>query len=189
LTSHWCAPQRTAWQKIFGGEVKRPMLESAIILSRAAIYLTCVFLVLTPAQAVCFVLVQQTVQGVYFGLLFAPNHKGMPVRRDGEERDVHDRQVEVDHDDAGAQEGQVQTAVAGGGGSGRSHCRDASRGSEEYRRRRRRTGGTRTPPCAGSWPKSPRTRPKRLTRWGSSTSRWTEKCCEARGATATRPSR
>jgi fatty acid desaturase len=37
--------------------------------------------------------VQQAVLGVYFGMLFAPNHKGMPVRTDEESLEWLERQV------------------------------------------------------------------------------------------------
>jgi len=37
-----------------------------------------VFAVLSPWRAIGFVLVHQGVMGAYFGVLFAPNHKGMP---------------------------------------------------------------------------------------------------------------
>ncbi len=37
------------------------------------------FLVLSPAKAVGFILVQQGLFGLYLGCSFAPNHKGMPI--------------------------------------------------------------------------------------------------------------
>jgi fatty acid desaturase len=42
-------------------------------------YLTAVFLVLSPAKAAVFILVQQGLFGLYLGSSFAPNHKGMPI--------------------------------------------------------------------------------------------------------------
>ncbi|MBI1758713.1 MAG: acyl-CoA desaturase [Actinobacteria bacterium] len=41
--------------------------------------------VLSPVRAVVFVLLHQMVFGLYMGLLFAPNHKGLPVRGGAEE--------------------------------------------------------------------------------------------------------
>ncbi|MFJ1647764.1 fatty acid desaturase family protein [Streptomyces sp. NPDC088258] len=79
--------QRTAVQTLARNEVRRRWLEAALIVLRAAIYLTCVFVVLPPLLGVVFILVQQAVLGVYFGLIFAPNHKGMAVR-DGEEEEL-----------------------------------------------------------------------------------------------------
>lgn len=86
--------QMTAYRHIAGRRIRHPMLEGGIILARAAVYLGLVFLVLTPLQAIAFVVVQQAVQGVYFGMIFAPNHKGMELR-DGEEEtlDWLERQV------------------------------------------------------------------------------------------------
>ncbi len=56
-------------------------------------YLVAVFLVLSPVQAVAFVLVQQGVFGVYLGCSFAPNHKGMTVFGEDEKVDFLRRQV------------------------------------------------------------------------------------------------
>ncbi|KUL50140.1 MULTISPECIES: fatty acid desaturase family protein [Streptomyces] len=85
---------KTAVKSIRQGLTKRPVLESTLLLLRAAIYLTCVFTVLSPVLAVAFILVQQATLGVYFGMIFAPNHKGMDVR-DGDEEtlDWLERQV------------------------------------------------------------------------------------------------
>ncbi|MFJ4920619.1 fatty acid desaturase family protein [Streptomyces sp. NPDC088725] len=85
---------KTAVLAISRGDTKRPVLESTLLLLRVAIYLTCVFTVLSPLLAVAFVLVQMASLGVYFGLIFAPNHKGMEVR-DGEEESLDwlERQV------------------------------------------------------------------------------------------------
>src|SRR3954452_7464496 len=60
------------------GVVKRPVLESALLLVHAVAYLSALFLVLSPLQAVAFLVVHQALFGVYLGMTFAPNHKGMP---------------------------------------------------------------------------------------------------------------
>ncbi|GAA3299281.1 hypothetical protein GCM10020218_088620 [Dactylosporangium vinaceum] len=60
------------------GVVKRRRMESALLIVHAAVYLTALFTVLSPLQAVAFVLVHQALFGVYLGMTFAPNHKGMP---------------------------------------------------------------------------------------------------------------
>ncbi len=54
-------------------------LEGALLALHAALYLTCVFWVLSPLKAVAFIAVQQAVFSVYLGCSFAPNHKGMPI--------------------------------------------------------------------------------------------------------------
>jgi fatty acid desaturase len=56
-------------------------------------YLAAVWLVLSPVQAVAFVLVQQGLFGVYLGCSFAPNHKGMPTLDEDEKLDFLRRQV------------------------------------------------------------------------------------------------
>ena len=56
-------------------------------------YLTAVFLVLTPWQAVAFIAVHQALFGFYMGCSFAPNHKGMPVLTGDEKLDYVQRQV------------------------------------------------------------------------------------------------
>lgn len=85
---------KTAVKSIAAGQTKRPVLESALLLLRVVLYLTAVFTVLSPGLAIAFVLVQQASLGVYFGMIFAPNHKGMSVR-DGEEENLDwlERQV------------------------------------------------------------------------------------------------
>ncbi|WP_250008161.1 acyl-CoA desaturase [Actinoplanes sp. M2I2] len=60
------------------GVVKRPVLEAALLLVHAVAYLSSVFIVLSPLQAIAFLIVHQGVFGVYLGMTFAPNHKGMP---------------------------------------------------------------------------------------------------------------
>jgi fatty acid desaturase len=42
-------------------------------------YLTALFVVLTPWQAIAFLAVHQALFGLYMGCSFAPNHKGMPT--------------------------------------------------------------------------------------------------------------
>jgi fatty acid desaturase len=60
------------------GVVKRPVLESGLLLVHAVAYLSALFFVLSPLQAVAFLVVHQALLGVYLGMTFAPNHKGMP---------------------------------------------------------------------------------------------------------------
>ncbi|MFE9494306.1 fatty acid desaturase family protein [Streptomyces collinus] len=85
---------KTAVLSIVQGKTKRPVLETFLIVLRAAVYLGLVFTVLSPVLAVAFILVQHAALGVYFGMIFAPNHKGMDVR-DGDEEtlDWLERQV------------------------------------------------------------------------------------------------
>jgi fatty acid desaturase len=68
-------------------------VEASLLLAHAAGYLTALLLVLSPLQAVVFVLVQQGLFGLYLGCSFAPNHKGMPTLTEAEELDFVRRQV------------------------------------------------------------------------------------------------
>ncbi|MDN3351472.1 acyl-CoA desaturase [Actinomadura sp. DC4] len=69
------------------------LAEAAMLVVHTAGYLTVLFLVLTPVQAVCFLVVQQGLFGVYMGASFAPNHKGMPIFGEDEKIDYLRRQV------------------------------------------------------------------------------------------------
>jgi fatty acid desaturase len=63
---------------IRAGVVKRRRLEAALLIVHFAVYLSVLFLILSPLQAVAFIVVHQALFGVYLGMTFAPNHKGMP---------------------------------------------------------------------------------------------------------------
>jgi fatty acid desaturase len=56
-------------------------------------YLTALFVVLSPLQAVAFIAVHQCLFGLYMGCSFAPNHKGMPILTDESKLDYLRRQV------------------------------------------------------------------------------------------------
>jgi fatty acid desaturase len=67
--------------------------EAVLLGVHFAAYLSAVFLVLSPAKAVAFIVVQQGLFGFYLGCSFAPNHKGMPVLAAGDRTDFLRRQV------------------------------------------------------------------------------------------------
>jgi fatty acid desaturase len=67
--------------------------ETALLAVHAASYLVIVLLVLSPAKAVVFILVQQGLFGLYLGSSFAPNHKGMPILPAADRTDFLRRQV------------------------------------------------------------------------------------------------
>jgi fatty acid desaturase len=60
------------------GAVKRRGLESVLLVVHAVGYLSALLIVLSPPQALAFLVVHQALFGVYLGMTFAPNHKGMP---------------------------------------------------------------------------------------------------------------
>ncbi|HEY0001635.1 MAG TPA: acyl-CoA desaturase [Actinoplanes sp.] len=52
--------------------------EVTLLVLHFAAYAAALLLVLSPLQALAFLVVHQAVFGVYLGMTFAPNHKGMP---------------------------------------------------------------------------------------------------------------
>ncbi|MBM0226178.1 acyl-CoA desaturase [Micromonospora sp. ATA51] len=75
------------------GRIKRRPAEAALLALHATGYLGAVVLVLSPMQAVAFILVNQGLLGLYLGSAFAPNHKGMPILAGDERLDYLRRQV------------------------------------------------------------------------------------------------
>ncbi|MET7749618.1 acyl-CoA desaturase [Micromonospora sp. NPDC005367] len=73
--------------------IARRPAEAALLALHLGGYLTAVFLLLTPAQAVAFILVNQGLLGLYLGCSFAPNHKGMPILGADDNLDYLRRQV------------------------------------------------------------------------------------------------
>ncbi|MFC4020801.1 fatty acid desaturase family protein [Micromonospora sp. GCM10011542] len=71
---------------------RRPV-EAGLLALHLGGYLAAVFLVLNPAQAITFILVNQGVLGLYLGCSFAPNHKGMPILGAEDNLDYLRRQV------------------------------------------------------------------------------------------------
>ncbi|WP_432834295.1 fatty acid desaturase family protein [Dactylosporangium sp. CA-092794] len=67
--------------------------EAFLLYAHFAAYLAAVFLLLPPGAAIAFVLVHQALFGLYLGLTFAPNHKGMPVLTAADELDFLRKQV------------------------------------------------------------------------------------------------
>jgi fatty acid desaturase len=92
-------------------EVDAPRLETALLAAHLIGYLVIVFSVLTPLQAVVFILVHQGLWGVYMGCSFAPNHKGMPVLSAGQRLDYLSKQVLTSRNIRG---GRIVDFVLGG---------------------------------------------------------------------------
>jgi fatty acid desaturase len=67
--------------------------ESALLALHSIGYLTALLMVLSPVKALVFLIVQQGLFGLYLGLSFAPNHKGMPILTAAQETDYLRRQV------------------------------------------------------------------------------------------------
>ncbi|MEU4244340.1 acyl-CoA desaturase [Actinoplanes sp. NPDC026619] len=60
------------------GTVKKRGVESVLLAAHLLLYVSALLLVLSPLQALAFFAVHHAVFGVYLGMTFAPNHKGMP---------------------------------------------------------------------------------------------------------------
>jgi fatty acid desaturase len=58
--------------------MKRRGLEASLMAVHLVAYATALLVVLSPVQALAFFVVHHAVFGVYLGMTFAPNHKGMP---------------------------------------------------------------------------------------------------------------
>jgi fatty acid desaturase len=84
----------SSWAVLHGpGRPGRRGLEGGLLLLHFAGYLTVVALVMSPVQAIAFIVIQQGLLGVYLGCAFAPNHKGMPVLGEQDNLDFLRRQV------------------------------------------------------------------------------------------------
>jgi fatty acid desaturase len=68
-------------------------IEIALLAIHVAAYFTVLFVFLTPGQAFAFIGVQQGLFGLYMGISFAPNHKGMPILSADDDSDYMRRQV------------------------------------------------------------------------------------------------
>jgi fatty acid desaturase len=93
------------------GKVKGRWIELALIVTRFALYLTPVFLLLPFGMACAFLGVQMAVFGVYMGASFAPNHKGMPIIAADAKLDFFTKQVRTSRNIRG---GWWATALMGG---------------------------------------------------------------------------
>jgi fatty acid desaturase len=67
--------------------------EQVLFAAHVVGYLAVVWWVLSPVKAAVFIAVQQGLLGLYLGLSFAPNHKGMPILDARDQTDFLRRQV------------------------------------------------------------------------------------------------
>lgn len=74
-------------------KVDKRWLELTLIALRLGIYLAILFIFLPVGMAFAFFGVQMAVFGVYMGASFAPNHKGMPLIKEGAKVDFLSKQV------------------------------------------------------------------------------------------------
>jgi fatty acid desaturase len=71
--------RRSSIRALRRGGIRRRGTESVLLGAHIVGYLAALALVLTPLQALAFLVVHQALFGVYLGCTFAPNHKGMPT--------------------------------------------------------------------------------------------------------------
>jgi fatty acid desaturase len=74
-------------------QLDRRWVEIGFLTLRLAGFVTLVFIVLSPGIAAVFLAVQLGLFGVYMGMAFAPNHKGMPLVPKDAKLDFLSRQV------------------------------------------------------------------------------------------------
>jgi fatty acid desaturase len=89
-------------KSILRGSGRANAIEGLLLVAHVAAYLTAVLLVLSPLQAIAFVVVQQGLFGLYLGCSFAPNHKGMPTLTDADQLDFLRSQVLTSRNVAGS---------------------------------------------------------------------------------------
>ena len=74
-------------------KLRYPAAEVIAVLAGIGLYFAIPILFLPPLHAVLFFVVHRALSGLYMGLVFAPNHKGMPVFGSGVKLDYLRRQV------------------------------------------------------------------------------------------------
>jgi fatty acid desaturase len=87
---------------ILRGSGRANTLEGLLLVAHVAGYVTALVLVLSPLQALAFVVIQQGLFGLYLGCSFAPNHKGMPTLTEADQLDFLRRQVLTSRNVAGS---------------------------------------------------------------------------------------
>jgi len=89
-------------KSVLRGAGRANTVEGLLLLTHFAAYLTALVWVLSPVQAIAFVVVHQGLFGLYLGCSFAPNHKGMPTLTEADQLDFLRRQVLTSRNVAGS---------------------------------------------------------------------------------------
>ncbi len=84
---------RSSIQYLVEKRAKRPLTEGLLILAHYAAYVSVLFSVLEPVQAVVFIAVHRGLYGVFMVSVFAPNHKAMPMLEQDSQMNFLGRQV------------------------------------------------------------------------------------------------
>jgi fatty acid desaturase len=78
---------------VLGGRGRANLVEGLLLVVHLVGYLAALWLVLSPAQGLVFLVVHQGLLGLYLGCSFAPNHKGMATLTEADGLDFVRRQV------------------------------------------------------------------------------------------------
>jgi fatty acid desaturase len=87
---------------VMRGAGRANLVEGLLLGTHLVAYVTALVWVLSPLQAIAFIVVQQGVFGLYLGCSFAPNHKGMPTLTDADQLDFLRCQVLTSRNVAGS---------------------------------------------------------------------------------------
>jgi fatty acid desaturase len=85
--------QRVSIYHLMRKKVQHPIAEISMIILHYVLYFGLVFSQLNLLQGIIFILVHQALFGLYLGMTFAPNHKGMPILEKESQMDFLQRQV------------------------------------------------------------------------------------------------
>jgi fatty acid desaturase len=96
---------------LFETPMRHRRTEAVLLLVNLATYLAVVFAVLSPGKALAFIAIHKGLWGVYMGMSFAPNHKGMPVLTADDQLDFLRKQVLTSRNVVGGP--QVDVALGG----------------------------------------------------------------------------
>ncbi|MDG4833113.1 acyl-CoA desaturase [Solwaraspora sp. WMMD1047] len=77
----------------FRTPVRHRAIEAILLVAHAVGYLGVIFALLSPVKAIAFIAIHQGLWGLYMGLSFAPNHKGMPMPTEDDDWDFLRKQV------------------------------------------------------------------------------------------------
>src|SRR5215212_2638827 len=84
---------RSSIEFLAGGEARRPLIASSLIVVNFVLYFGLLFYFLEPLKAVLFIAIHRGLFGLFMVSVFAPNHKAMPLlEQDSEVGFIH-RQV------------------------------------------------------------------------------------------------
>ncbi|MFC4021661.1 fatty acid desaturase family protein [Micromonospora sp. GCM10011542] len=91
--------------------MRHRVVEALLLVAHTAAYVGVLLVAMSPVQALLFAVVHQALFGLYMGMSFAPNHKGMPMPTAEDELDFLRKQVLTSRNVRGGR--LVDTALGG----------------------------------------------------------------------------